>query len=85
MDTLAGNGRDEWVLPTLEGLLTPEQFAQLSSERGESYWEAATRSGYTADPLILAALSKRFNMPVADVGPVTDTVRELVPESPIGR
>ena len=72
--------RDEWLLTTLEALVTPEQMAQLRAERTESYWEVATRRAFTTDDLILAALAKRFRMKVADMGLVTAQARELVPE-----
>jgi type II secretory ATPase GspE/PulE/Tfp pilus assembly ATPase PilB-like protein/ActR/RegA family two-component response regulator len=60
--------------------MTPEHFAQLKSSREESYWEAATRMGYATDDAILASLSKRFRMKVANVNAVSQQARELVPE-----
>ncbi len=80
MGTSARQARDEWVLTTLEGLLTPEQFAQLKAAREDSYWEAATRRGWTNDDLILEALSRRFRMKVANLSLVSQQARELVPE-----
>ncbi|HLA89361.1 MAG TPA: type II/IV secretion system protein [Gemmatimonadaceae bacterium] len=65
---------------TLEGLVTPEQFAQLQSVREESYWEAATRRGFTSDDLILTALSSRFRMKIANIAMVSQQAKELVPE-----
>ena len=80
MGTSARKPRDEWVLTTLEGLLTPDQFSQLKASREESYWEAATRRGWTTDDLILAALSKRFRMKIANLSLVSQQAKELVPE-----
>ena len=68
------------MLVTLEGLVTPEQFAQLQSVREESYWEAATRRGFTSDDLILTALSSRFRMKIANIAMVSQQAKELVPE-----
>ncbi|MFI5232738.1 MAG: ATPase, T2SS/T4P/T4SS family [Gemmatimonadales bacterium] len=68
------------MLTTLEGLLTPEQFVQLKAAREDSYWEAATRRGWTTDDTILAALAKRFRMKVANLSLVSQQAKELVPE-----
>ncbi len=80
MGASARQARDEWVLTTLEGLLTPEQFVQLKAAREDSYWEASTRRGWTTDDQILTALSKRFRMKVANLSLVSQQAKELVPE-----
>jgi type II secretory ATPase GspE/PulE/Tfp pilus assembly ATPase PilB-like protein/CheY-like chemotaxis protein len=80
MGTSARQPRDEWVLTTLEGLVTPEQFVQLKAAREDSYWEGATRRGWATDDLILEALSKRFRMKVANLSLVSQQAKELVPE-----
>src|ERR1019366_1734140 len=80
MGTSARQVRDEWVLTTHEGLLTPDQIGQLKAAREDSYWEAATRRGWTTDDLILSALSKRFRMKIANLSLVSQQAKELVPE-----
>ena len=80
MGTAARPARDEWVLTTLESLMTPEQFAQLKSVREESFWEAATRRGFATDDHILTALAARFRMKIANVSLVSQQAKELVPE-----
>ena len=80
MGTSARPARDEWLLTTLESLVTPEQLAQLKALREDSIWEAATRRGFTSDDLILTALSSRFRMKIANVSVVSQQARELVPE-----
>ena len=72
--------RDEWLLPTLEGILPPERVAVLKAEVTESYWETAVRKGHITEDALLEALSKRFRMRVANVMSVTQAARELVPE-----
>ena len=72
--------RDEWLLPTLESVLSAEALATLRSEVGESYWETAVRRGLISEDDLLAALAKRFRMRVANVMGVTQAARELVPE-----
>jgi type II secretory ATPase GspE/PulE/Tfp pilus assembly ATPase PilB-like protein len=72
--------RDEWLLPTLEGVLPPERIAALKKEVSESYWETAVRKGLITEEALLEALSKRFRMRVANVMSVTQAARELVPE-----
>jgi type II secretory ATPase GspE/PulE/Tfp pilus assembly ATPase PilB-like protein len=80
MGTSARPARDEWVLTTLEGLVTPDQFSQLKAVREDSFWEASTRRGWTTDDLILSALSKRFRMKIANLSLVSQQAKDLVPE-----
>ncbi|MEA3245151.1 MAG: type II/IV secretion system protein [Gemmatimonadota bacterium] len=80
MGTSAKPARDEWILPTLEGLISPEHVAQLRTTREDSYWEAAVRQNLVSDEAVLQALSKRFRMKVANISQVSQQARELVPE-----
>lgn len=80
MGTSARAARDEWLLPTLEGLVTPEQFAALKSAREDSVWETAVRRGFTSDDQILTALASRFRMKIANINMISQQARELVPE-----
>ena len=80
MGTSARPARDEWLLPTLEGLLSPEQFATLKASPQESYWEAVVRLNLVKDQDLLAALASRFRMKVANVQQVAQQAKELVPE-----
>ena len=73
--------RDEWLLPTLEGLVARDAFEHLKQQETESYWDAAVRGGSVADDVILDALAKRFRMKVADLSIATTQAREIVPES----
>ena len=73
--------RDEWLLPTLEGLIARDAFEQLKQQETDSYWEAAVRGGSIGDDALLTALASRFRMKVAELGSATSQARELVPES----
>jgi type II secretory ATPase GspE/PulE/Tfp pilus assembly ATPase PilB-like protein/ActR/RegA family two-component response regulator len=72
--------RDEWLLPTLEGILPAERIAVLKAEAKDSYWETAVRRGLITEDQLLEALSRRFRMRVANLMSVTQAARELVPE-----
>ncbi len=72
--------RDEWLLVTLEGLLTPEHMEELRTLKEESFWEAAVRRSFVTDDRILQALAARFRMKVANVQQVSQQAKELVPE-----
>ena len=72
--------RDEWLLPTLEGLLPPDAVEQLKAATQESYWEAAVRRSLISDDEILTALATRFRMKIANLSIVAQQARELVPE-----
>jgi type II secretory ATPase GspE/PulE/Tfp pilus assembly ATPase PilB-like protein len=72
--------RDEWLLPTLEALLSPDQLELLRSAVQDSYWETAVKRDLASDDEILTSLASRFRMKVANVGLVSQQARELVPE-----
>ena len=72
--------RDDWLLPTLEGLVDASALAELRQPGNESLWETATKRGFTTDDAILAALSLRFRMKVADLASATGAARDAVPE-----
>jgi len=73
--------RDEWLLPTLEGLIARDAFEQLKQRETDSYWDAAVRAGSIGDDALLAALASRFRMKLAELSTTTSQARELVPES----
>ena len=73
--------RDEWLLPTLEGLIARDAFEQLKQQETDSYWDAAVRGGSVGDDALLTALASRFRMKVAELSTATSQARELVPES----
>lgn len=73
--------RDDWLVPTLKALVGAEHVAQLQSEAPPSLWESAVQRGLVSDDDLLAALSARFRMPIADLSPISVEAKELVPES----
>ena len=77
----AKNIRDEWLLPTLEGLLTKESLAQLAGAVSDSYWETAIRRNLLSDDDILTALAARFRMKIANLHQISQQAKELVPEA----
>ncbi|MFN9213510.1 MAG: ATPase, T2SS/T4P/T4SS family [Gemmatimonadota bacterium] len=74
--------RDEWLLPTLEAILPPDAYAQLTTTPvPDSYWETAVRKRLTSDDEILTALASRFRMKLANLAQVTQQAKDLVPEA----
>ncbi|MBI2795921.1 MAG: type II/IV secretion system protein [Gemmatimonadetes bacterium] len=74
--------RDEWILPTLEGLLPKESVAQMVTGLQEnSYWETAVKRQLISEDDILSALAQRFRMKVANLATVSQQAKELVPEA----
>jgi type II secretory ATPase GspE/PulE/Tfp pilus assembly ATPase PilB-like protein/CheY-like chemotaxis protein len=73
--------RDEWLLATLEGLLSAGQLVDLKAALTESYWDEVQRRGWLTDEALVAAIAKRFRMKVADLASVSQQARELVPET----
>ena len=79
-----GHVRDEWLLPTLETLLSKERIGVLKTAVQDSYWETAVRRGFISDDEILTALASRFHMKIANLALATPQAREHVPE-PLAR
>jgi type II secretory ATPase GspE/PulE/Tfp pilus assembly ATPase PilB-like protein len=73
--------RDEWLLPTLEGLVARDALEQIRHGEHDSYWEAAVRGGFCSDDDVLRALASRFRMKVADLATASTQAREVVPEA----
>ena len=73
--------RDDWLLPTLEALVTADALAELKQLKGESLWDGAVKRGFVTDDALLVALSARFRMKIADLSVSTSTARDLVPET----
>ena len=76
-----GHVRDDWLLPTLETLLSKETVGVLKSAAQDSYWETAVRRQFISDDEILTALASRFHMKIANLSLATPQAREHVPES----
>src|SRR5213596_2693900 len=74
---------DEWLVQSLEGLVDVERLAELrgKADPGKTLWETLVAAKTCTDEQILAKLSTRFRMKVADPGQIDPKVREAVPES----
>src|SRR5437867_7981842 len=73
---------DEWLASSLEGVVTPEQVAELRAKADPSrtLWETLVAGKITTDEQILAALSKRFRLKLADLSRLDPSVKEKVSE-----
>jgi type II secretory ATPase GspE/PulE/Tfp pilus assembly ATPase PilB-like protein/ActR/RegA family two-component response regulator len=73
---------DEWLLQSLEGLLTPERLAELRSQAqpGRSLWETLVSKKVATDAVILEKLSARYRLKIATLAQVDPTIRDRVPE-----
>ena len=81
MGSPAKPARDEWLLATLEGLLTLDQIEAVRAQPVESLWEEVVKRGFVTDDALVNAVAARFRMKVADVNTVSQQARELVPEA----
>lgn len=75
--------RDEWLVPTLEGLVGPEKVVELRELKNASpwLWETAVKAKAIKDDDLLKALAERFRLRVADLKDVDASVFEIVGES----
>lgn len=73
--------RDDWILPTLERLIEPGALEELRQLKAGSLWDAAVDRKFVTDEGILAALSARFRMKIADLSVASEKACEVVPES----
>ena len=60
---------DEWLVPSLESLLSPDAVTELRQEAGPevSLWEMLVQRKLASDEQILGAIATRFRFPVADI------------------
>src|SRR3954464_7844123 len=73
---------DEWLVPSLETLLTPEAITALRQEAGPdvSLWEMLVQRKAATDQQILDAIAARFRFPVADLTKPDPKLIATVPE-----
>src|SRR2546428_734181 len=73
---------DEWLLHSLEGVITAERVAELRAKGAPSrtLWEALVAEKIASNEQILAALSTRFRLKIADVHQLKPDVKLKVPE-----
>jgi type II secretory ATPase GspE/PulE/Tfp pilus assembly ATPase PilB-like protein/ActR/RegA family two-component response regulator len=74
---------DEWLVPTISAMITPEAVAGLraAAEPNSTLWELTTAKGYATDDQILAVMSKRCRVPVAENPKPEPRVKEVIPEA----
>jgi type II secretory ATPase GspE/PulE/Tfp pilus assembly ATPase PilB-like protein/ActR/RegA family two-component response regulator len=74
---------DEWLVPTISAMITPEAVAGLraAAEPTSTLWDLTTAKGYATDDQILAVMSKRCRVPVAEHPKPEPKVKEVIPEA----
>jgi type II secretory ATPase GspE/PulE/Tfp pilus assembly ATPase PilB-like protein/CheY-like chemotaxis protein len=73
---------DEWLVPSIETLLSDEALKALRNERGPdaSVWEILLQRKLATNEQILGAIAARFRFPVADLSKVDPKLVSTVPE-----
>jgi type II secretory ATPase GspE/PulE/Tfp pilus assembly ATPase PilB-like protein/CheY-like chemotaxis protein len=73
---------DEWLVPSIENLLSPEAMTALRQESGPavSLWEVLVQRKVASDQQILDAIAARFRFPVADLTKPDPKLIATVPE-----
>ena len=73
---------DEWLVHSLEGVLTPERLAQLRAQAGPSstLWEVMVKEKVATNDQILAALAARFRIKIANIDKIDPALAQKVPE-----
>ena len=77
---------DEWLVPTVEPLISSEDMEALreiaeSADSGTiSLWEAMVHRKLVTDDKILETISARFRLPIADLDSLEIRARDAVPE-----
>jgi type II secretory ATPase GspE/PulE/Tfp pilus assembly ATPase PilB-like protein/CheY-like chemotaxis protein len=76
------NFPDEWLVHSLEGVLTPERLVELRAKAvpQATLWETLVAHKVASDDQILSALSARFRLKLADLDNIDPTAKEKVPE-----
>jgi type II secretory ATPase GspE/PulE/Tfp pilus assembly ATPase PilB-like protein/CheY-like chemotaxis protein len=73
---------DEWLVPSIENLLSPEAMTAFRKESGPavSLWEVLVQRKVASDQQILDAIAARFRFPVADLTKLDPKLTATVPE-----
>jgi type II secretory ATPase GspE/PulE/Tfp pilus assembly ATPase PilB-like protein/CheY-like chemotaxis protein len=73
---------DEWLVPSIETLLSPEAVTELRQEAGPdvSLWEMLVQRKQATDQQILGAIATRFRFQVAELGKLDVKLVSAVPE-----
>jgi type II secretory ATPase GspE/PulE/Tfp pilus assembly ATPase PilB-like protein/CheY-like chemotaxis protein len=73
---------DEWLVPSIETLLSEEAIKALRNEVGTdvSLWEALVQRKLASDEQILGAIAARFRFPVAELSQAESKLNTAVPE-----
>jgi len=76
------NFPDEWLVHSLEGVVTPELVAELREKAAPqaTLWETLVAQKVASDEQILTALSTRFRLKLAELDKADPTAKERVPE-----
>src|SRR4051794_13349642 len=76
------NFPDEWLVPVVTALSSPEAVAALRAEAqpNSTLWEMATRKSLASDDAILEALAKRTRLKLADLTLRDPKVKEMIPQ-----
>ncbi len=74
---------DEWLVPTISAMITAEAVEGLraAAEPTSTLWELTTAKGYATDDQILAVMSKRCRVPVAENPKPEPKGKEVIPEA----
>ncbi|MEA2713849.1 MAG: type pilus assembly protein PilB, partial [Gemmatimonadales bacterium] len=73
---------DEWLVPSIENLLSPEAMTALRQESGPAValWEVLVQRKVASDQQILDAIAARFRFPLADLTKTDPKLTATVPE-----
>jgi len=73
---------DEWLVPSIEALLSPEAVQALRDEPGPgaSLWETLVGRKQASDEQIVKAIATRFRFPLADLTTTDPKLAATVPE-----
>jgi hypothetical protein len=74
---------DEWLVPAVTTLLSPELIGQLraGAQPTSSLWDLLVSGKHATDEQILAALSARYRVKIADLTKSELAAKEIVPEA----
>jgi type II secretory ATPase GspE/PulE/Tfp pilus assembly ATPase PilB-like protein/CheY-like chemotaxis protein len=73
---------DEWLVPSIETLLSDEAIKALRAEQGPdgSIWELLVQRKLATNEQVLGAIAARFRFPVADLSQIDSKLNATIPE-----
>jgi type II secretory ATPase GspE/PulE/Tfp pilus assembly ATPase PilB-like protein/8-oxo-dGTP pyrophosphatase MutT (NUDIX family) len=76
----ASVARDRWILPVLASVLDADTLESLDRDTTSSIWDTTLARGLLSEAMLIRAIARHYQLPIADLTRLSDRALELIPE-----